>query len=288
MDTANWEDLQLFFHVATGGGLSAAASRTGLSPPTIGRRMLALERTTGRSLFQRGPTGYLLAADGIALLERVQQMQAAAQSIADWQDEVLSLPIVSIAADGWTLRYIADHLAAIWTPSDQFRMCYKTYDTSVDFTHRETHIAIRPDRPESGNIAIHRSVAVAHAAYQASNFEDTNRNWISLGTDIAVTPAEKWTFEQPDYWITGWTNTPSMLFYLIRGGGGRGVLPCFVGDRDDGLVRAGPIIDALTHDLWIVAHDDERRRPEVRTVIDRLFGVFEAARPLFEGRAGPS
>ncbi|MGO7216462.1 LysR family transcriptional regulator, partial [Rhizobium ruizarguesonis] len=49
MNDANWEDLQLFFHVATGGGLSSAAVRTGLSAPSIGRRMLALERVTGRS-----------------------------------------------------------------------------------------------------------------------------------------------------------------------------------------------------------------------------------------------
>jgi hypothetical protein len=30
MKEASWDDLQLFFHVATGGGLSAAAARTGL------------------------------------------------------------------------------------------------------------------------------------------------------------------------------------------------------------------------------------------------------------------
>jgi len=218
------------------------------------------------------------------LLERVRLMQEAAQSISDWRGEVLTLPIVSTAADSWTSRFIADHLSSIWTPKDAFRMCYKTCDTGVDFTYREAHIAIRHIRPESGNIAIRRSVKVAHAAYQARNFDDRNRNWISLGTDIAITPADKWTFEQPDHWITGWTNTPHMLFHLIRGGAGRGMLPCFLGDADPGLARAGPVIDELTYEMWITAHDDERQRPEVRTVIDRLAALFEENENLFAGR----
>lgn len=212
MKDASWDDLQLFFHVATGGGLSAAATRTGLSAPTIGRRMLALERVTGRSLFSRGPTGYLLAKDGQELLDRVRLMQDAARAISDWRGEVLTLPIVSTAADSWTSRFVADHLASVWTPKDSFRMCYKTCDASVDFTYREAHIAIRHSRPESGNVAIRRSVKVAHAAYQAAGYDEKNCNWISLGTDTAITPADKWTFEQPDSWITSWTNTPHMLF----------------------------------------------------------------------------
>ncbi|CAN7220725.1 LysR family transcriptional regulator [Rhizobium sp. LjRoot258] len=285
MKDASWDDLHLFFHVATGGGLSAAASQTGLSAPTIGRRMLALERATGRALFNRGPTGYLLAKDGVALLERVRLMQEAAQSIADWRGEVLTFPIVSMAADSWTSRFIASRLANIWTPKDAFRMCYKTCDTGVDFTYREAHIAIRHSRPDSGNVAIRRSVTVAHAVYQARSFDDRNRNWISLGTDIATTPADKWTFEQPDYWITGWTNTPHMLFYLIRGGAGRGVLPCFIGDADQSLVRAGPLIDELTYEMWVTAHDDERQRLEVRTVIDRLVALLSENEALFAGGA---
>ena len=284
MKDASWDDLQLFFHVATGGGLSAAATRTGISAPTIGRRMLALERATGRSLFTRGPTGYLLARDGQELLNRVRLMQDAARAISDWRGEVLTLPIVSTAADSWTSRFIADHLASVWTPKDCFRMCYKTCDTSVDFTYREAHIAIRHSRPDNGNVAIRRSVKVAHAAYQAADYDERNCNWISLGTDIAITPADKWTFEQPDYWITSWTNTPHMLFYLIRGGAGRGMLPCFIGDQERRLVRAGPVIDELTYEMWLVAHDDERQRPEVRTVIDRLAALFAENEELFAGQ----
>ena len=47
MKNLDWSDLRIFIHVARGGGLSAAASIFGLSPATVGRRMLALEEVVG-------------------------------------------------------------------------------------------------------------------------------------------------------------------------------------------------------------------------------------------------
>jgi DNA-binding transcriptional LysR family regulator len=99
MTDAGWDDLKLFLHVASEGALSGAAARTGLSAPTIGRRMLALERTTGRTLFVRSQQGYRLAPDGETLLEHVRAMQKTADGIADWNAHGFAMPIVSIGAD---------------------------------------------------------------------------------------------------------------------------------------------------------------------------------------------
>jgi len=67
MTDVNWDDLKLFHIVATEGGLAGAASLTGISAPTIGRKMLFLERTMGRTLFIRSQQGYKLAPDGVIL-----------------------------------------------------------------------------------------------------------------------------------------------------------------------------------------------------------------------------
>ena len=60
------------------------------------------------------------------------------------------------------------------------------------------------------------------------------------------------------------------------------VLPVFAGDANAALERDGETLAALDHPLWIVAHDDDRRRPEVRLVIDRVAELLarEAARFL--------
>lgn len=70
---------------------------------------------------------------------------------------------------------------------------------------------------------------------------------------------------------------------LIRNGAGRGVLPAFIGDGDPLLQRESGLIDGLTHPLWIAANDDDRRRPEVRTVIDRLADLFKREEARFAG-----
>ena len=73
------------------------------------------------------------------------------------------------------------------------------------------------------------------------------------------------------------------LYDLIRSGAGKGVIPCFAGDRDALLERAGSEIADLRHRQWIVMHNDDRHRREVRTVIERMAALFGAHAPLFSG-----
>ena len=65
-----------------------------------------------------------------------------------------------------------------------------------------------------------------------------------------------------------WTSEARLVEALVQAGAGRGVLPVFAGDANPALEREGEIIATLDHPLWIVANDDDRRRPEVRLVIE--------------------
>lgn len=282
MDKAAWDDLQLFFHVAQEGGLSGAATQTGLSAPTIGRRMLSLERTTGRTLFVRSQQGYRLAPDGEILLEHVRSMQKAADSIADWHRHAFALPIVSVAGDGWLAPFIADHAMELRKETDVFRLCCQSAHSGVDLTFRQADIAIVGERPSSGNLAVRPSVTMSYAVYRSSALvEDENLRWISIGTESSHSPADKWTFQNHEAQIFTWTTAPELLLRLIRSGAGRGVLPVFIGDGDQSLVRQGGIIENLDHPLFIVANDDDRHRAEVRLVIERLATLLKREESRF-------
>lgn len=284
MKSAAWDDLQLFFHVASEGGLSGAAIRTGLSAPTIGRRMLALERTTGRTLFLRSQQGYRLAHDGRILLEHVRAMQKAADSISDWHKDAFALPIVSIAGDAWVAGFIADHAMEVRGPADQFRFCCKPAHHGLDLTFREADVAVLGQPPTSGNLAIRRSVTMSYAAYRSAALTDSEPpRWVSIGTESSHSPADKWVFEHREAQIHTWTSAPEILLRLIRSGVGLGVLPVFVGDCEPGLIRDGDIIRDLDHPLFIVANDDDRHRPEVRLVIERLAGLLKREEERFSG-----
>jgi DNA-binding transcriptional LysR family regulator len=286
MTDSAWDDLKLFLHVASEGGLSGASLRTGLSAATIGRRMFALERGLGRSLFVRSQQGYRLAHDGEVLLEHVRTMQKAAESIGEWHRGAFTLPIVSIASDPWIAGLVADNVSDIRTREDGYRICCKAARPGLDLTFREADVAIVRERPETGNVAVQRSVGMRYAAYRARNlFEGNDIRWISMSTDISFAPSEKWVFQNHESQIYTWTPSHDLLQRLVRQGAGRGVMPVFVGDADPELVREDGIIDELNHDLWIVANADDRHRAEVRSVIDRLADILKRNEKRFSGAA---
>lgn len=284
MAQASWDDLQLFWEVAREGGLSGAAARTGISAPTIGRRMLALERTLGRTLFRRSKAGYELAHDGGVLLERVRAMRAVAEGITTWHQDAFTLPIVAIAADKWIATLLAGHIAEIRAADDPYRICCNSVPVGFDMTFRPADVAILPERTTSGNLAALRSVTLRYAAYRSADIQPSNEaRWVSMGTDAVAVAADRWVFETHEPSIMMWTGDRFLLPDLIAASDCRGVLPVHVGDRDPRLVREGGVLEQLDHALWIVAHDDDRHRSEVRTVIDRLAAFLKAREASFLG-----
>ncbi len=287
MNEVDWDDLKLFFHVASEGGLAGAVAVAGLSAPTIGRRMLALERTMGRTLFIRSQQGYRLAPDGEVLLLHVETLRKTMSDITRWHADAFSLPIVSIGADIWLSSFVAERSMELRGRTDGFRLCCKRLLPQEDLTFRHGMIGLFRDQPRSGNFAVRKSVDVAYCVYR-SDEERFNRDlpWVSIGTEVAASPAEEWVFRNHEQNIHSWTNAPELLPRLITSGAGRGVLPTFLGDTLPGLIRDGEPIDELTHPLWLTVNDDDRQRPEVRLTLDRLADLLKRNAALFSGREG--
>jgi hypothetical protein len=59
-----------------------------------------------------------------------------------------------------------------------------------------------------------------------------------------------------------------------------------VGDSDKRLVRVAPPITELHSEQWLVSHHEERHRPEVRRVADRIVQLMKAHAALFRGEVG--
>ena len=56
------------------------------------------------------------------------------------------------------------------------------------------------------------------------------------------------------------------------------------GDDDPELRRVGEEIAELRHRSWLVMNNEDRHRPEIRTVVDRMRALFRRHAALFEGR----
>jgi len=77
----DWTLWRSFLAVADTGSLSAAARRLGLTQPTLGRHIEALETAIGQPLFLRAPHGMMPTPAAQALMPEAQTMAHAAASL---------------------------------------------------------------------------------------------------------------------------------------------------------------------------------------------------------------
>jgi DNA-binding transcriptional LysR family regulator len=285
MKNINWDAYELFMQVARLGGLSGAAGITGLSPATIGRRMLDLEEAVGRPLFLRSRTGYQLTADGSALFAQILEMEGAARRIESWKREGAGSTLVRVACGTWLAWMFTRNLSLIRTERDNFRLDFYVAERRASLTHRESDIGIRAFEPEEPNLAATRLGEVAYAAYRARNAHPSVADrWLAVSDEDAISAYLRWPHQERAAQVAVTVNRPRSLRDLALGGAGTAVLPCFVGDQDMRLERVGGEIESLQHSQWIVMNNDDRHRRDIRTVVDRMVKFVRAHGPLFAGR----
>ncbi|HXV32230.1 MAG TPA: LysR family transcriptional regulator, partial [Sinorhizobium sp.] len=247
MKNVDWDIYRCFMTVARSGGLTGAAQATGMSPATIGRRMLELEELTGRALFIRSQTGYALTADGRFLFEQLQDMEAAARKVESWQQEGEGAVTVRIAAGTWVSWLIAENFPAIRTDRDAFGISLSVGEARASLAYRETDIGIRAFEPEESYLASRLIGEVAYAAYRQKNAPGISERWVAVAQEDALSAYLRWPHEHASGRIVVLVSRPRSLLDLARAGAGAAVLPCFVGDLDPLLERAGEEIEPLRH-----------------------------------------
>jgi DNA-binding transcriptional LysR family regulator len=288
MTDISWDDLRLFLDVARLGGLSAATSTTGLSAATLGRRVTALEGQIGEPLFIRSQTGYVMTAAGEELLKRAEDVEASMHALTRWRDGNVGERIVRISAGAWTSAFISEHIGEIWHVDDGMRIELVTAYEKVDIGRRAADIGVRSARPTEPNLAGRKIGTVAHALYSGRNLI----NGVEAGYFVAPTgeaaniASARWLMAHHGDRVGVRGNDVQTVRELVAAGAGLTVLPCFVGDSDPRLVRvAGMVIAELTTEQWLVSHHEERHRPEIRRVADRIAALMKEHGPLFRGEA---
>jgi DNA-binding transcriptional LysR family regulator len=279
----DWEDIRLFLAVARGEGLSGAARQAGPSPATLGRRMTALEQGLGQRLFIRERLGYRLTVEGRQFLAQAEEMEAAATGIERWRDGLSPRRTVRISAGTWTSWFLARHIDALWSPDEPWSIDFVAANARLDIARGQADIGLRNRRPEEPWLAGRRTGDVAFAAYGRRGAALGDR-WIGVTGDGAVTPSARWVAERHAATTVMRGNDPRLILDLLRRGVGRAVLPCFAGDSEPELERLQQV-EELRHQQWLVLHNDERRHPAVRTVIERIVRLMRGNRALFQGES---
>jgi DNA-binding transcriptional LysR family regulator len=285
MKNITWDAYQIFLAVARHGGLTGAAQASGLSPATVGRRVLDLEQGIGRQLFLRSQAGYRLTADGQALFEQLQAMDAVVRKVDGWRQEAHGSSVVRLMAGTWGTWLICENIQAIRSDRDGFRLDMSVSERRATLAHREHDVGIRAVLPDEPNLARRPAGEVAYAAYRQRNAPDgLAASWLAVSEEDAISSYLRWPHENAGAAIAVIVSRPRSLLDLVRSGAGQAVLPCFVGDLDPGLERAGDELKLLRHMQWIVTNSEDRHRRDIRTVSDRLYRLLKSHADLIAGK----
>jgi DNA-binding transcriptional LysR family regulator len=280
-----WELYRSFLGVLSEGSLSGAARSLGITQPTVGRHISALEKSLGLALFTRSQTGLLPTEAALSLrtyAEAMSSTAAALQRAAAGQGEGVKGTVRVSASEVIGAEVLPPILRELRDQHPQLTIELVLTNRVQDLLRREADIAVRMTPPQQGALVVKRVDTVtlglhAHQSYLAQR--GTPRNAAELeqhsliGFD-AETPfiraARKalpvWTRES----FSLRTDSDLAQLALIRSGCGIGVCQVAIAKREPSLVRVMPRRFEFKLETWVAMHEDLRASPRCKVTFDAL------------------
>lgn len=151
----DWNQARAFLATAEEGSLLAAARALGLTQPTLGRQVSALEEQLGVMLFERVGRSLTLTQSGIELLDHVRAMAAAANQVslvASGQSQAIKGQVRITASDMMSAYSLPPLLRRVRASAPLLEIDVIAANDVRDLLRREADIAIRHIRPEQPDL----------------------------------------------------------------------------------------------------------------------------------------
>ncbi|MGE0790232.1 MAG: LysR family transcriptional regulator [Sandaracinaceae bacterium] len=281
----DWNRVRAFLVSADEGSFSAAARALGMSQPTIGRQVAALEEELGVALFERAGSALRLTAAGADLAEHARAMGEAATKlsiVATGQSLELEGDVCITASDLISARLLPPILLGLRRDHPGIRVEIVASNDVRDLLRREADIAVRhvrPDQPELVAKKIADDVAHPYATPEYLARLGDPRSIAELGRAdfIAFDRSERMieylralglSLTQANFPLA--CENSVVQWELARGGAGICFLMERIGDADPLLTRAVPDFPPLPVPIWLAAHRELLTSRRIRVVFDRL------------------
>ncbi len=291
----DWALWRSFAAVVEQGSLSAAARALGLSQPTLGRHIEALEHQLGSALFERTLTGLRPNDTALRLYEHVQvanKALAEAIMVADGANAELAGTVritASVITSHYTLPQI---LAQLRTEFPAISIDLVPSDSPENLLIREADIAVRMFRPTQlelitrkiGESAI---MCCAHQSYldrrgTPARFQDLHDHDL-IGFDrsdllISAARALGATLSRDDFCLR--SDSQSAIWELAKAGLGISFGQKILIESTPGMVALMPELDIPPLEVWLTTHRELFTSRRIRVIYDRLgalLGAYYAA-----------
>ncbi|MCP4303867.1 MAG: LysR family transcriptional regulator [bacterium] len=293
LSAIDWDDLRFFLAVARSGGLRGAAEAIHANHATVSRRLAALEAGVDARLFDRTKTGLVLTQLGEQLLPHALKVEdevaSASRLIAGRDSQPTGSVHVSIAP-ALSVSSIAEDLAAFTQAFEEISLHLQVTNAFADLARREADVSIRYAYEVTDDVVGLRVQRCAKAVYCSPDYAKRIRagddgeglTWIGWGEDEGDESAG-WIRKSPfpRARLKHRINEAVPQMTMASAGLGLTILPCFVGDRASGLVRAPGQAPMLDRSLWLLFHNDLRRTARIRSFVDFVVGRIRSRKDEF-------
>lgn len=281
----SWDFYRTFLAVVRGGSFSAAARMLGVTQPTAGRHIEALEALIGGRLFNRLPSGLVPTEAARRLMPHAEAMAAAAMALqrASSGETRGESGIVRLAASELIGH---DVLPGILRP---FCAAYpgvvlelKLSNRNEDLLRGGADIAVRTVRPTQQALIAQRIGEVklglfAHRSYidafgmPKTQIDIGDHQLVGFDEDQSVLRSSDFGASSPSREQFGFRcDSAPMQAIAIRAGIGIGALHLNTARRHPDLVRVLEKPFTFTREMWLVMQKDSKATRRIRLLFDHL------------------
>lgn len=284
-EAPGWDHFRTFLAVLEHGSLSRAATALGLTQPTAGRHVAALEAALGTTLFVRSRHGLDPTPAAAELRPHAEAMQAAAEAFVRTASGEADAPrgVVRITASEMIgAEVLPPILASFHRAHAGITIELVLSNRTQDLTRRDADIAVRMMRPKQAALVARRIGRVgiglyAHRDYLAArgtpqSLADLARHSVigfdrddSAARSVGARPLrlarEMFAFR---------SDSDAAQLGALRAGFGIGGCQTGIARRDPALVRVLAREVEFGLEMWLAMHEDLRASRRVRLVYDHL------------------
>jgi DNA-binding transcriptional LysR family regulator len=285
MSEPSWDLYRSLLSVLKHGSLSAAARELGLTQPTLGRHIEALEEMLGQQLFTRSPQG-LLPTEAARTLEPFAEVLATTsaallRAAAGDRERVAGTVRIS-ASEVIGVEVLPPILSGFQEQYPELTIELSATDEIEDILNREADIAIRMAEPSQNALVVRHIGRIplgfyAHRRYLdrhgvPATMEDLAGHRL-IGHDRETAYVRLMAKRFPVLAGTRYSfKADNNLAQLAAIRAGLGIGLCQVGlvrDNPD-LVRLLPDRFELPLETWVAMHEDMKSSPRCRATFDAL------------------
>ncbi|SFP75409.1 LysR family transcriptional regulator [Variovorax sp. 770b2] len=297
-----WELYRSFLGVLREGSLSGAARALGITQPTAGRHVAALEKALGVALFTRSQVGLMPTEVALALQTHAEAMESTAASLeraATSQGEGVRGVVRVSASEVIGVEVLPPIVARLREAHPALKVELVLTNRVQDLLRREADIAVRMVRPKQEQLVARRVGQIELGFHARKDYLDrhgTPRKVQDLAAHAVIGYDQPSAFVRnagkalPGYGREAFslrTDSDLAQLALIRAGAGIGICQAGLARRDAALVRLMPRTFSMKLETWITMHEDLRSSPRCRAAFDALVAGLQAyIDPPAQGKIG--